>query len=212
MFKSRDMMSNMRFSGLYHKLNREFKRRHESANLEKCIFNWTDKSLKEFSLSCLFSLCTVDTSSAHNWTKIVAAIYSDIKSNGRILYQLHFWLFDATTSYQWVTVLITSGEMGDWLHTLHCFTRQVWWVLSIIRQRFIKSTESPPGQCNISPSDGGDESSDARVDGNMREAATPGPEPVHQTHGGPPWCCVLTVTVVTCDNDNRPGSKLCVSS
>ena len=44
----------------------------------------------------------------------------------------------------------------------------------------------------------------------MREAATPAPESVHQTHAGAPGCCVLTVTVVTCDNDNRPGSKLCV--
>ena len=65
---------------------------------------------------------------------------------------------------------------------------------------------------NISPSDGGDESSDACVDGNMREAATPVPESVHQTHAGAPGCCVLTVTLVTCDNDNRPGSKLCVNS
>ena len=152
-------------------------------------------------------MCTVDTSSTHNWTKIVAAIYSDIKSNGRILYQLHFWLFDATTSYQWVTVLITSGEMGDWLHTLHCFTRQVWWVLSIIPQRSIKSTESPPGWCNISPSDGADESSDARVEGNMREMATPAPDPpdklpVHQTHGGGvssllPWWQHVTVATVS---------------
>ena len=84
MFKSRDMMSNMRFSGLYHNLNREFKRRHESANLEKCIFNWTDKSLKEFCLSCLFSLCTVDTSSEQPIIgQKLLLLFTDIKSNGR---------------------------------------------------------------------------------------------------------------------------------
>ena len=46
-----------------------------------------------------------------------------------------------------------------------------------------------PNLTNISPSDGGDESSDTRVEGNMREMATPAPDPpdklpVHQTHGG----------------------------
>ena len=139
---------------------------------------------------------------AHNWTKIVAAIYwyKIQRTEFYINCTFDFSVHQQHHINEWLGWSLLVKWVTDFII---CFTRQVWWALSIIQQRSIKSTESPPDRCNISPSDGGDESSDACVDGNMREAATPGPEPVHQTHGGPPWCCVLTVTVVTCNNDNR---------
>lgn len=187
----------------------EFKRRHESANLEKCIFNWTDKSLR-LCLSCLFSMCTVDTSSELIIRQKLLLLFTDIKSNG-ILYQL---------LAQNILTFIFSMQQHNiismsWSLLVQWVTDFILCIASAVNQQTsLKSRVSPPGRCMMQCltvwwrwrvswhscwgkyERGGDIGSGA-----------PGQTVCPSNPWCAPWWCVLTVTLVTtCNTDNSPQS------